>query len=100
MIGAAGVTAADCEERAPLPRALKATTVHVYVLPFVRWLTTIGDLDRCTVPIAPPFDDRHVEPKLVIGLPPLLGARKLNVDLRVTGTSPRAVPGGGARCSA
>jgi len=57
-----GTTAVDTGEDAPAPFAFVAATVHVYDLPFVNPVTTIGDPAPPADPVEPPFDDVHVAP--------------------------------------
>jgi len=68
----AGTTAADATEAAPVPIELVAVAVHVYDFPFVNPDTTSGDDPPDADPAAPPFDEVHDTPKLVIALPPSL----------------------------
>ena len=68
-----------------------AVTEHVYVLPFVNVVMTIGLEGPSPLPDAPPLDDTHVAVKLVIvaGPPPSAG----EVNATVTELSPAvAVP--------
>ena len=50
----------DTAEGALGPNAFAAVAVHVYVLPFVRPVTTIGLPAPGADPVAPPSDDGHV----------------------------------------
>jgi hypothetical protein len=52
-----GTTAVDGIDGALSPFSFDATTVHVYVLPFVRPVTTIGDDAPVAEPGAPPSLD-------------------------------------------
>src|SRR4051794_26632206 len=76
---AAGVTAFEGLDAAPVPAALVAFTVNVYETPFVRPVTT------CEVPVLPallstPPTGLDVTAYPVIGEPPLLaGAAKVTV---------------------
>ena len=54
-----GTAAADAGEKAPVPFAFVAATVHVYDFPFVRPRTTVGDAPSVTETVTPPFDDTH-----------------------------------------
>jgi hypothetical protein len=49
---ALGVTLIDCADGAPVPAELVAVTVNVYAVPFVKPVTTQGELAQ--VPVAPP----------------------------------------------
>ena len=75
--GAAGIvlgtTGADAGDGALVPFAFVAVTVHVYVFPFVNDPTTTGEPGPDADPAAPPFDDTHAAPKLVMALPPSNG---------------------------
>ena len=62
--GTTGVTADDAEDATPVIPPAEADTVNVYEVPFVRPVTTIGELeplavmlpgDEVTVYVAPPF---------------------------------------------
>jgi hypothetical protein len=50
----AGVTALDGAEAGPAPTAFVATTVNVYVVPFVSPATMIVDCGAATLTLAPP----------------------------------------------
>ena len=73
----AGTADAEAIEGEPSPSALVAKTVHVYVLPLVRPVTTIGDVPPPLVPKTPPLLDVHAAVKPVIVLPLLAGATKV-----------------------
>lgn len=47
--GEAGVTELDAAEALPVPALLVAVTVNVYVTPFVRPVTVIGELEPVLV---------------------------------------------------
>jgi hypothetical protein len=49
-----GTTAGEGGEASPSPSALDAVTVQVYVLPFVRFVTVIGEFGPVLDPGAPP----------------------------------------------
>ena len=56
-----GITVAEAPESGPVPSAFLAATVHVYVLPFVRLETVMGDAAAGRlVPGAPPSEDVQV----------------------------------------
>ena len=62
-VGAPGeptITAADGEDAGPVPRALVALTVHVYLLAVVRCVTVKGDAAPAFVLVAPPLLDLHL----------------------------------------
>ena len=52
----AGTNDPDADDAAPSPTALVATTVHVYVLPFVNDDTVTGDAVSVAVPDTPPSE--------------------------------------------
>jgi len=54
-----GTAVAEAGEDAPVPFAFVAATVHVYVLPFVRDVTTSGEPAPDAEPGVPPSDDVH-----------------------------------------
>ena len=57
-----GTAAGDGTDSGLVPSAFVASTVHVYVLPFVR-LVTVIDVELASLPMvpsAPPLDDVHV----------------------------------------
>jgi hypothetical protein len=66
-------TVDDGTENGPAPFEFLAKTRHVYVLPFVRFGTTIGDASPTSAPLAPPFVDVQLAVKSMIGEPPLNG---------------------------
>src|SRR5260221_13359207 len=71
-----GVTAFDGAEGAPVPTALVAVTVKVYVVPLVRAVTRIAE----AVPVAVTPPGLEVTVYLVIGEPPsLAGGEKATV---------------------
>ena len=74
-LGADGADAATNElepvDAALLPVVLVATTVQVYVLPFVSEPTVIGDVAPDADCVVPPSLDAHVAVKPVMGLPPV-----------------------------
>jgi hypothetical protein len=57
---AAGTAEPEADDAVPLPSALVANTVQVYVLPFVKLDTTIGEVAPVLEPDAPPSLDVHV----------------------------------------
>src|SRR5437870_4106702 len=67
---AAGTTAADGADALLVPTALVAVTVQVYVLPFVRLLTVIGEPTPVLFPDVPPLLDVHdaVNERIVLPL--------------------------------
>jgi len=69
-----GITGTDAGDGALGPFAFVAVTVHEYDFPFVNDATTMGEPAPDADPAAPPFDDTHTAPKLVIALPPSAGA--------------------------
>ena len=79
-LGATGTVAATNELDAPdavlVPIALVATTVQVYVLPFVSEPTVTGELAPDAVWVVPPLLDVHVAVYAVTASPPLLFAVK------------------------
>ena len=56
----AGTTPAEGGDGGLVPTMLVAVTVHVYVLPFVRLVTTSGDVVPDFAPGVPPSRDVHV----------------------------------------
>ncbi len=56
---AAGTTGDDGTDAAPVPMTLVAVTVQVYVRPFVRPLTEIGEVKPMLLPNAPPLLEVH-----------------------------------------
>jgi hypothetical protein len=63
FVGGAGeptITASDGADATPVPTALVAWTVHVYVLPVVTPATVNGDPAPVCTPVAPPLLDPHV----------------------------------------
>ena len=58
--GIDGTKVFESADGAPIPTAFVAVAVHVYVLSFVKPLTTIGLPEPDAEPVAPPSDDGHV----------------------------------------
>ena len=56
----AGTKLFDAADAVLAPIPFVAVAVHVYVLPFVSPVTTIGLAGPDVDPVAPPSDDRHV----------------------------------------
>ncbi len=54
-----GVVGPDGADAAPEPTALRAVTVHVYVLAFVNADTVIGAAVPVAAPAVPPSDETH-----------------------------------------
>ena len=65
----AGTNAADAAEGALVPLPFVAVTLHVYVLPLVRPVTTMGADGPDRLPGAPPLLDRQEAVDEVTGLP-------------------------------
>ncbi|HTK15444.1 MAG TPA: hypothetical protein VL769_03550 [Acidimicrobiia bacterium] len=84
----AGTTVSDAAEAGLVPTALVAVTVQVYVLPFVRLVTSIGEPLPLSLPDVPPLLDVHDAAKDVIALP--LSAP--GVKATETEASPRVTP--------
>src|SRR5262245_44551159 len=85
MVGApgtvAGTNAFDAADAGPVPTALVAVTLHVYVLPLVSPEITIGLEAPEPLRATPPFDDVQLALKLVIALPPSLpGVKATDAD--------------------
>ena len=68
-----GTAATDAGEAGPSPSTFVARTVHVYVLPFDRLDTVIGDETPNALPVAPPSEDEHWAVYPLIAEPPLNG---------------------------
>jgi hypothetical protein len=85
--GPTGITAFDAADEKLVPMPFVAVTEHVYVLPFVNPVTSIGLVVPSAVPLTPPFDDTHDAVKFVIAPapPPLAGG--------VNATVTNALPG-------
>ncbi len=92
-----GTAAADAVDGAPSPVAFVATTVHVYVLPFVRPPTTSGEAAPFPEPAAPPSDEVHATLNPVIGLPPSKGAVKATLICALPGCAVGWAGGSGTR---
>ncbi len=84
---ALGTTATDAGDTGPSPSAFVANTVHVYVLPFVKPVTVIGDDTPPTEPAAPPSDDEHAAVYPVIAEPPSAGATNVTTTLASPATT-------------
>jgi len=65
-------TGFELAEGAPVPAALIALTVQVYVTPAVRPVTTIGLAAPLVITAAPPLTGAHVTLYAVTRLPPSL----------------------------
>ncbi len=68
-----GTAEADATDGALSPSTFVATTVHVYVFPFDRLDTVIGDDTPNALPVTPPSDDEHCAVYPLIEEPPLNG---------------------------
>jgi hypothetical protein len=65
----AGTTRLDASDGGLVPTEFVAVTVHVYVLPFVKPLTVMGEALPLLLPVAPPLLDAHEAVNDVMGLP-------------------------------
>src|SRR5260370_27728035 len=99
----AGVTELDGDEAGPVPTALVAVTVKVYLVPLVRPLTVALVAVPLALAVIPPGDEVTVYPG--IGGPPLdAGATPVTLALALpagaptAGGRPRAPPPGAAFC--
>lgn len=68
-----GTAGTDAAEGALSPSTFVATTVHVYVLPFDKLDTVIGDDTPNALPVAPPSEEEHCAVYPLIAEPPLNG---------------------------
>src|SRR5260370_40411290 len=90
----AGVTELDGDEAGPVPTALVAVTVKVYLVPLVRPLTVALVAVPLALAVIPPGDEGTGDP--VIGDPPLGAGATPVTPARALPAGARHPPGGPA----